>query len=151
MLRSIATLYVSAFAVLTAFAAPASAALPKPSKETAVHVEINRAAQRMNVYVAGKLRHTWKVSTGRKGFKTPRGAWRPTWMTKMWYSKQWYNSPMPHSVFFKDGYAIHGTGETRNLGRSASHGCVRLAPRNAARLFGLIKKHGEKQTMIVVG
>ncbi len=119
-------------------------------KDPAVRVEISRSAHKMNVYVGGKLKHTWKVSTGRKGFKTPRGAWRPTWMTKMWHSKQWYNSPMPHSVFFKDGYVIHATTEIRSLGRPASHGCVRLAPKNAARLYGLIKTHGEKKKKIIV-
>ncbi|MEQ1577220.1 MAG: L,D-transpeptidase [Hyphomicrobium sp.] len=115
-----------------------------------VKVEISRDAQKMNVYVAGQLKHTWPVSTGRKGFKTPRGAFKPTWMTKMWHSKQWHNAPMPHSVFFKEGYAIHATYETGKLGRPASHGCVRLAPQNAAKLFTIIKTHGEKKTRIVV-
>ena len=131
---------------LLGFAVPAQsfAATPK------VQVEINRGAQKMNVYVGGKLKHTWAVSTGRKGFKTPKGAYQPTWMTKMWHSKQWHNAPMPNSIFFKEGYAIHGTTETRNLGNPASHGCVRLAPKNAAKLFTLVKTHGEKKTRIVV-
>ena len=68
----------------------------------------------------------------------------------MWHSRQWKMAPMPHSIFFKDGYAIHGTNETGNLGRPASHGCVRLAPKNAAKLFNLVKSHGEKKTKIVV-
>lgn len=140
-----------AIALLTSTqSSSALAALPKPKKDGVVQVEINRASQKMNVFVGGKLKHTWKVSTGRKGFKTPKGAWRPTWMTKMWHSKQWHNAPMPHSVFFKEGYAIHATNDTRYLGRPASHGCVRLAPKNAARLFGLIKTHGEKKTKIIV-
>ena len=123
----------------------------KPAEaKGAVKVEISRDAQKMNVYVGGRLKHTWAVSTGRKGFKTPSGAYKPTWMTKMWHSKQWHNAPMPHSVFFREGYAIHATNETGNLGRPASHGCVRLAPKNAAKLFDLIKSHGEKKTRIVV-
>ena len=131
---------------LLGFAVPTQsfAATPK------VQVEINRGAQKMNVYVGGKLKHTWAVSTGRKGFKTPKGAYQPTWMTKMWHSKQWHNAPMPNSIFFKDGFAIHGTNETRNLGQMASHGCVRLAPKNAAKLFAIVKTHGEKKTRIVV-
>ena len=128
---------------LLCFAAP-SQALAK------VHVEIQRGSQKMNVFVDGKLKHSWAVSTGRKGFKTPKGAFKPTWMTKMWHSRQWKMAPMPHSIFFKDGYAIHGTNETGNLGRPASHGCVRLAPKNAAKLFNLVKSHGEKKTKIVV-
>lgn len=115
-----------------------------------VDVKILKGTQTMVVYVNGKLKHTWKVSTGRKGFSTPKGAYKPTWMTKMWRSKQWNNAAMPHSIFFKDGYAIHATNEVGNLGRPASHGCVRLAPKNAAKLFELVKKHGEKKTRITV-
>ncbi len=131
---------------LLGFAVPIQAIAATPK----VEVKIDRGAQKMNVYVAGKLKHTWAVSTGRKGFKTPKGAYSPTWMTKMWHSKQWHNAPMPNSIFFKEGYAIHGTTETRNLGRVASHGCVRLAPKNAAKLFAIVKTHGEKKTRIVV-
>ena len=131
--------------VLFCFAAPAQALA-----KARVEVEIQRGSQKMNVFVNGKLQHTWAVSTGRKGFKTPSGAYKPTWMTKMWHSKQWHNAPMPHAIFFKDGYAIHGTNETRNLGRAASHGCVRLSPKNAAILFDLVKAQGEKKTKIVV-
>ena len=44
----------------------------------------------------------------------------------MWYSRKYDMSPMPYSVFFRGGYAIHGTGYVKQLGRPASHGCVRL-------------------------
>lgn len=145
---------------VTGFAAPnaAEAARPKvlagfsqqQAQQAPVKVEISRATQKMNVYVGGKLRHVWAVSTGRKGFKTPRGAYKPTWMTKMWHSRQWQMAPMPHSIFFKDGYAIHATNEVGRLGRPASHGCVRLHPANAAKLFDLVKKSGEKNAKIVV-
>ena len=58
---------------------------------------------------------------------------------------------MPHAIFFtKKGHAIHGTEETRRLGRPASHGCVRLAPENATILFGLVKEIGLNNTEIVL-
>jgi lipoprotein-anchoring transpeptidase ErfK/SrfK len=127
--------------------------IPKIKRGSApgtVKVEVDRNSQKMNVYVSGQLMHTWAVSTGRKGYKTPGGAYRPTWMTTMHRSKQWNNAPMPHAVFFREGYAIHATYETGKLGRPASHGCVRLAPQNAAKLFQMIRAHGEKKTSIVV-
>ncbi|WP_342742259.1 L,D-transpeptidase [Planktotalea frisia] len=37
-----------------------------------------------------------------------------------------------------------------SLGRPASAGCVRLHTANAAKLFSLVKKHGFKNTRIVV-
>ena len=52
------------------------------------------------------------------------------------YSKEWDDAPMPHSIFFTTrGHAIHGSFDTKRLGSPASHGCVRLAPANAKRLF----------------
>jgi hypothetical protein len=34
-----------------------------------------------------------------------------------------------------DGYALHGTQDTKNLGRSVSHGCVRLGDADIERLY----------------
>ena len=46
---------------------------------------------------------------------------------------------MPHSIFFiKDGHAIHGSYEVKNLGKPVSHGCVRISPENAATLYALV-------------
>jgi lipoprotein-anchoring transpeptidase ErfK/SrfK len=59
-------------------------------------------------------------------------------------------SPMPHSIFFMGGYAIHGTNYIKRLGTPASHGCVRLHPDNAATLFSLVKANGMADTQIIV-
>ncbi len=112
---------------------------------------VNLASQTMNVYVNGALRHSWRVSSGRSGYNTPRGSYRPTVMRVMHYSRKYNNSPMPHSIFFRGGYAIHGTGAVSRLGRPASHGCVRLSPGNAARLYSLVKAHGAGNTRIIIG
>ncbi|MCP4933337.1 MAG: L,D-transpeptidase [bacterium] len=113
-----------------------------------VVAKIDISQQRMSVIINGRKRYSWPVSTARRGYRTPVGAWRPTVLRRMHYSKKYYNSPMPHSVFFLGGYAIHGTGAIKRLGRPASHGCIRLHPRNARRLFGLIKTHGMGKTRI---
>lgn len=111
---------------------------------------INIGAQRMTVTEGGRVIATWPVSTARKGYRTPRGAYKPTRMHKMWYSRKYDMSPMPYSVFFHGGYAIHGTGYVKQLGRPASHGCVRLATGNAAAFYSLVKQHGAKNTSIVL-
>jgi len=54
---------------------------------------------------------------------------------------------MPHSIFFAGGYAIHGTYETRSLGRPASHGCVRLSPAHAAVLYQMVQAEGARITI----
>lgn len=115
-----------------------------------VLAKIDLSSQRMKVYVNGAYYGTWRVSTARRGYRTPIGTFRPQRMHRRWYSRKYYNSPMPHSVFFYKGYAIHGTNAVRRLGRRASHGCVRLHPRHAATLFRLIKRNGSRNTRIVV-
>jgi len=113
-------------------------------------ISIDKSTQRMSVAVDGNTRYVWTVSTGRAGYGTPNGTFRPQRMTRTWFSKKYYNSPMPHSIFFHHGYAIHGSYEIHRLGGPASHGCVRLHPGNAATLYALVKQEGMAATRIVV-
>jgi len=116
----------------------------------AIVVQIDRAAQRMAVIVDGAARYNWRVSTARRGYITPPGTYHPEMLARRWFSRKYYNSPMPHSIFFYGGFAIHGSYEISHLGRPASHGCVRLDPSNAAILFGLVQREGTAATTIVV-
>jgi len=116
----------------------------------AVVARIDVSSQTMTVSKHGRVLYTWPVSTARKGYVTPRGQYRPTRMHKMWYSRKYDMSPMPYSIFFRGGYAIHGTNYVKQLGRPASHGCVRLHTANAARLYELVKEVGAGNARIVV-
>jgi hypothetical protein len=121
------------------------------SAQADVLIKVDKAAQRMTVSVDGAQRHVWAVSTGRSGYITPSGSYTPFRLEADHYSKEWDDAPMPHSIFFtKDGHAIHGSFDTRRLGSPASHGCVRLAPSNAAALFALVKKEGLANTKVVL-
>ena len=60
----------------------------------------------------------------------------------MHYSHKYHMSPMPYSIFFAGGYAIHGTYSTADLGRPASHGCIRLSPGHAEILYGMVQGQG---------
>jgi lipoprotein-anchoring transpeptidase ErfK/SrfK len=132
---------VTAFLVVAVFAS---------SAEAGIVARIDVSAQTMTVSENGRVKYRWPVSTARKGYRTPRGTFRPTRLHKMWYSQKYDNSPMPHSIFFTGGYAIHGTEYTKSLGRPASHGCVRLHPKNARALFKLVLAHGRQNTRIVL-
>jgi lipoprotein-anchoring transpeptidase ErfK/SrfK len=138
--KALALLAAGLFSLLMA----ASAAQAKVS----VYIDISR--QTMSVSVDGWPYARWRVSTARSGYWTPRGSFRPYLLKRMHYSSKYENSPMPHSIFFRGGYAIHGTYYVRSLGRAASHGCVRLAPANAARLYGLVQQYGKGDTQIVI-
>jgi hypothetical protein len=118
---------------------------------SAVLVNIDKTNQKMTVLLDGVKKYQWPVSTGEAGYSTPSGTYTATSMNEIWYSKQWDNAPMPHSIFFmKDGHAIHASNDVRNLGSPASHGCVRLAPENAAALFALVAKNGMQNTQVVL-
>ena len=122
-------------------------ALPTQASASVV-AKIDLSSQRMHVYVNGTHYHSWPISTARRGYRTPTGNYRPTRMHRMWRSRKYHMSPMPYSIFFHGGYAIHGTYDIKRLGRRASHGCVRLHPSNARRLYRLVKQHGAGNTRI---
>ncbi len=107
-----------------------------------IEARIDLSQQKMRVYQGGKLRYSWPISSGRSGYRTPTGRWGVTRMHREYYSKKYHGSPMPHSIFFYRGYAIHGTNYVKRLGRPASHGCIRLAPGNARALFNLVQRNG---------
>lgn len=123
-------------------------ASPAFAGEVLVVVDIQM--QTMHVRVDGATKYRWDVSTGRSGYSTPPGRYQPIRMHKKYFSRKYDNAPMPFSIFFHGGYAIHGTTDLKNLGRIASHGCVRLHPDNASALFDLVKEHGPEKTVIRV-
>jgi len=120
--------------------------------QAGIVIAVDKAAQRMLVEVDGVPQYYWPVSTGAPGYDTPGGSFKPFRMERKHYSKEWDDAPMPHSIFFTErGHAIHGSYQTRQLGRAVSHGCIRLAPGNARRLFALVKAHGMANTQVVIG
>jgi hypothetical protein len=115
-----------------------------------VLINVDKSSQQMTVSVDGTPRYRYVVSTGRPGLGTPSGTFHPERMELTWFSKKYYNSPMPHSIFFHGGFAIHGSYEISQLGGPASHGCIRLHPDNAAELYELVQQQGMGATTIVV-
>ena len=124
-------------------------ALPAAAQAKIV-AKIDLSTQRMTIYVDGRQRYKWRVSTARRGYRTPTGTFKPTALVRYHRSTIYDGSPMPHSIFFLRGYAIHGSYEVKHLGRPASHGCVRLHPSNAAALYSLVQRHGAGNTVIKI-
>ena len=116
------------------------------SAEALVRIHIDLSTQRM--YVESNTgSYTWPISTARSGYVTPDGSFAPQSLQRMHYSRKYHMSPMPYSIFFRGGFAIHGTYETAYLGYPVSHGCVRLSPANAAILFDMVKAEGARITI----
>ncbi len=147
-MASRASRYVKAGVLMSSLAIAAVLAGPASAN---VLIQVDKAAQRMTVSEDGALLYSWPVSTGRRGYTTPSGSFRPFRMDADHHSDEWDNAPMPDAIFFtREGHAIHGSFETRHLGSAASHGCVRLSPRHAATLFALVKQQGLANTRVVV-
>lgn len=128
--------------VIVASAAPATAS---------VVVTIDKSTQRMKVEVEGTLRWIWPVSTGQLAYDTPSGRYTAFRMEADHFSKEWDDAPMPNSIFFSPkGHAIHGYLNTSRIGSPASHGCVRLEPANAAKLYALVEQQGLPNTRVLV-
>ena len=128
------------------FGAAVLSALAASPALAEVDVQIDLSTQRMHVQSATGT-FDWPVSTAREGYVTPTGTFKPERLMEIYHSKKYDNAPMPHAVFFYYGFAIHGTYETKHLGHAASHGCVRLAPQNAAKLFAMVKAEGATITI----
>ncbi len=130
-----------------------SSTAPVLAKTTSksVVISISKISQKMTVTVDGEKKYVWPVSTGASGYSTPSGEFRPFRMEADHFSNEWDDAPMPHSIFFTgEGHAIHGSFHVKSLGRRVSHGCVRLHPDNAAKLFSLVRKTGMQNTKVVV-
>lgn len=115
-----------------------------------LEARVSLSSQTMTVYQDGAPVYEWPVSTGRKGYTTPTGTWSPTRKHVMWRSRTYDNAPMPYSVFYHRGYAIHGTNSVSKLGRPASHGCIRLDPMHASMFYTLVESYGMDATQITV-
>lgn len=83
----------------------------------------------------------FQIISGSSQFPTPKGAYRIEWKSRNWWSKQW-NAPMPYSMFFCNGAAIHVGPMHGN-----SHGCVRVSESTARYLYNVTK---ERETRVFV-
>lgn len=133
---------------LAAAAFATFATLLPASARADVLAHIVLSEQRLHLYVDGEKKDTWPVSAGLRPGWTRTGTFRPQFLSRHHRSRLFRGAPMPYAVFYDRDWAIHGTNAVARLGRPASHGCVRLHPKNAAVLFGLVQKYGKTNTVI---
>lgn len=123
---------------------------PAAARAERVEVRVSISQQRMTVWHEGRKLYEWPVSTAKQGKITPAGIYKPEFLSKNHKSRRYNNAPMPFAIFYDGNYAIHGTDQIKRLGRPASHGCVRLDPKNASILFGMVKAEGMDNTRVVI-
>ena len=98
---------------------------------------IDRLTQMAYVYRADQLVGAAHVSTARQGHVTPLGEWAVLEKHPFYRSKKYDNAPMPWMERIDEyGTAFHGG---PNPGYPASHGCIRMPPKFAEKVYGLTK------------
>jgi hypothetical protein len=137
------------FAFLPALALAAFALFATAPASAGVSIRVNLSNQTLSATTPDGEVRNWSISSGRTGYRTIRGTYRP-YMLKTYHWSRKYGGHMPHAIFFKGGFAIHGTSYISRLGAPASHGCIRLHPAAARELFHLVKKHGQRSTRIAI-
>lgn len=147
-------LAAAAISLAAAITPAAAQTAPAPTDPGAAFADlvavVDLSEQTMSVFLEGELLYVWAVSTGAGDFTTPTGQWTAQWLSANHRSSRYNNAPMPWSVFFYGGYAVHGTTETDRLGSPASHGCVRLLTENAAVFFALVEATGLSSSLISI-
>lgn len=130
---------------------------PAPTKTA---VKIDTQTSMLTVHEDGKLIAAYPVTIGSEQTESPVGDWKVRGVAKMpnfRYDKSMLNKgersdkfhilpPGPNNpvgvvwiALNKKGVGLHGTSDPDSIGRSASHGCVRLANWDVVRLAGKIK------------
>jgi lipoprotein-anchoring transpeptidase ErfK/SrfK len=115
-------------------------------------ITVSRPEFKLRYFVDFKLAKVYRISVGQVGFETPSGLYRiqnkavnPSWFVP---NKPWAGDlageivpPGPDNPIkarwmgIYDGAGIHGTDATYSIGRSASHGCIRMLIPDVVELY----------------
>jgi lipoprotein-anchoring transpeptidase ErfK/SrfK len=102
----------------------------------------------------GQVERIYPVATGKQTTPSPTGAFRivvrvvdPTYYHEGKVVAPGPRNPLGNRWMGLDrkGYGIHGTNAPQSIGRSASHGCIRMAKRDLEELFTMVKVGDEVQ------
>lgn len=114
---------------------------PGAAADEPVQVVVSVPDQHLHVYVGGEKVAETNVSTGKRGHATPTGLFSILEKRRRHRSNIYSGAPMPHMQRLTwSGVALHGSGSVPSY--PASHGCVRLPPSFAKKLFGLTERGG---------
>ncbi len=117
---------------------PTDAAQPGPNVSGGEHwIDVNLTQQKVYAYEGNTVVNTFIVSTGTWQFPTVTGQYHI--YVKLRYTDMagpgYYLPNVPYTMYFYEGYGLHGTYWHHNFGVPMSHGCVNLATPDAAWLY----------------
>ncbi len=105
-------------------------------------ITVDISKQLLTAWEGGKVVYQTKVSTGLPKSPTVRGSFQILRKNPLHdmigvspYKGKYHIKDVPNSMYFYQGYAIHGAYWHNNFGRTASNGCVNLPVTMAANLY----------------
>jgi len=116
---------------------PSAAEAPAPPTTAGKSIVVSTQRQRIYAYENGQLVHSYLVSTGLPDTPTVLGDFKiyvKHTATNM-RGPDYYLPNVPFTMYFYQGYGIHGTYWHNSFGRPMSHGCVNLPTPEAEWFF----------------
>lgn len=124
-----------------------------------VHVNVDLSERKLYLKNGDEVVRAYEIGVGQAAYPTPEGnytvrriVWNPPWTPpdEAWAANKEPQQPgaaaNPMKVvkiyFNEPDYYIHGTGSVSTLGGAVSHGCLRMAPEDAASLARYLMEHG---------
>jgi len=115
-----------------------------------LYIKIGIFRQVMRVYRENRLVYKWPVSTGRSGFETPLGTYRPIFIRENYNSRVCNRMFLKNVIFLKNDLAIFGASTDRPLKRGDAYRCIKMGKRNSKKLYNLIQQYGKRRVKIKI-
>lgn len=100
-------------------------------------IDVDLSSQTVSAYEGKNVVNTFLVSTGTWQHPTVTGKYKI--YVKYRYTNMagpgYFLPDVPYTMYFYDGYGLHGTYWHSNFGTPMSHGCINLETSNAAWLY----------------
>jgi lipoprotein-anchoring transpeptidase ErfK/SrfK len=121
----------------TVAANPISQKMASLKKSRQRWIEVNLSSQRLIAWEGKKPVHAVIVSTGKASTPTVTGVFeiQEKHRSLTLEGADYVVPDVPFTMFFWEGYAIHGAYWHHNFGTPVSHGCVNVAPDHAEWIF----------------
>jgi len=115
-----------------------------------LYIYVDISQQSMRVYQGNRRIYHWRVSTGRRGFGTPRGNFRAKFIRKRHRSHICHGQFMMNAIVLNDKLAIFGSNSTWKLGQNVSYGCVKISKENSKKLYKLVQSYGKNRVRVKI-
>ncbi len=116
---------------------PTQADAPPAPTSTGKSILVSTGEQRIYAYEDGKLVHSHLASTGLPATPTVLGDYKiyVKYLADDMSGPGYFLPQVPYTMYFYQGYGIHGTYWHNSFGRPMSHGCVNLPTPEAKWFF----------------